>query len=99
MSTPSIADVKALQREQGITDHVVWLGPYSFVIAHTDAERSSHGDLEACGLHIWLLDGPPDGVEIPGYYVVVPHELDAHSEPYRADPWDFHPLRPEGTDA
>lgn len=90
MSDPTIEDLKALQARLGTPDHVVWLGPSGFVIAHTDAERAAI-DLGDCDLHGWLqgLDAPP---EDPGYYIVVPHEADSYSESYMADPWDFWPL-------
>lgn len=94
MAEPTIDDLKALQRRLGILDqHVVWLGAGRFVIAHTDEERATI-DLEDCDLHGWLhgLDGPPCE---PGFYVAWPHEPDAYSEPYRADPWDLEPLSDE----
>lgn len=101
MIAPSIADVKALQRERRMGDrHVVYIGRASFVVAHTDEERAAAaGDgaaLDECPLHDWLesLDGPPCE---PGYYTAERHEPDAYSEPYGADPWEFYPL-PDETD-
>lgn len=91
MNVPTIADLKAIQRRLDLLDeHVVWIGPTWFVIAHTDTERATM-DLEDCDLHAWLhgLDGPPCE---RGYYTAVPHEWDAYSEPYPVDRWDFHPL-------
>lgn len=87
---PTIEDLKRLQREKGIAEHVVFIGPRGFVLAHTDEERATI-DLEDCALHGWLVegDGPPCEV---GYYTAVPHEPDAYSEPYGAAPWDFDPL-------
>jgi hypothetical protein len=89
--TPTIDDVKALQRRCNLLDvHVCWIGPESFVIAHTDEERATI-DLEDCDLHGWLRDesGPPERV---GYYIVTPHEVDAYSEPYPVARFDFTPL-------
>lgn len=91
MKTPTISDLKAMQTRAKLDDvHVAWIGPDAFVLAHTDDERGSI-DLDDCELHRWL-DGLEDQPREIGYYVVVPHEPDAYSEPYGADPWDFHPL-------
>lgn len=69
---------KEIQRNLNLGDtHVVWVGPESFAVAHTDEERSADGDLEECELHKWLVsqdDQPYD----TGYYRVAP-----------ADPWEF----------
>ena len=88
---PTIDDLKALQARHGIAEHLVWIGPDDFVIAHTDEERATI-DLKDCELHRWLrdLDGPPHGL---GYYVAVPHEPDAYSESLHADPFDLHPVQ------
>lgn len=91
----SIETLCALQRERGLTDvHLVDFDDRGFTIAHTDAERAAGGDLEACELHQWALalDGPP--VDAGVVCVAVPHEPDARSEDYGADPWDLHPLEP-----
>lgn len=89
--TPTINDLKALQRRLGfVEEHVAWLGPSRFVIAHTDTERATI-DLEDCELHGWLR-GLPESPAKSGYYVAFPHEPDAYSEPYGEDPWDLEPL-------
>lgn len=93
---PTIDEVKALQFSHNLSDiHLCWVGYDSFVLAHTDKERSSI-DLEQCELHKWLLsrDLPPNN---PGfYYIVRPHTLDTPSKPYVSRfstvPWDFEPL-------
>lgn len=66
---PSIEDVVALQRDLGITTHLVYMGPQRFVLAHTDPERSSGVSLSDCAVHRVLadLDDPPVGA---GYYAV-----------------------------
>jgi hypothetical protein len=58
---PSIDDVVALQRELGITTHLVYMGRDRFVLAHTDSERSSGGPLDACDVHraLCALDASP----------------------------------------
>lgn len=88
----TIEQVKAIQDRLNLRDqHLVWVGPASFVLAHTDEERAAPMDLVRCELHAWLegLDGPPEEV---GFYVARRHEPDAYSEPYLADPWDFEPI-------
>lgn len=89
----SIDRLKLVQRDLNLVDvHLVHVGNKRFVIAHTDEEReAAQGNgpaLDECSLHDWLesCDGPP--VEL-GIYVAVPHEPDAYSESYGADPWDF----------
>ncbi len=62
----TIDDLKALQHERGIAEHVVWISPFGFVIAHTDKERATI-DLEECPLHLSLLKGQHCA---DGYYVV-----------------------------
>lgn len=54
-----LREVQTRWRLQAV--HLVWLGPNSFTIAHTDAERRNFGsmgweDLEDCPLHQWLGD-------------------------------------------
>lgn len=91
MTPPAIADLKALQRRLNLLDvHVCWLGPTGSVIAHTDEERATI-ELEDCELHQWLCD-QSEAPEQVGYYVVVPHEVDAYSEPYPVARFDFLPL-------
>lgn len=74
--------------------HVVYLGPSSFMLAHTDEERARHANDESCPVHLWLSehDEPPEAV---GLYAVVEHRPDAYSEPYMAEPWDLEPLDAE----
>lgn len=64
---PSIGELVALQRELGITTHLVYMGRSGFVLAHTDPERSSGEPLEDCDVHraLYALDTPPVAV---GYY-------------------------------
>lgn len=90
---PTIDDVKALQAKLGVPDHVVWSDEQGFVIAHTDEERATI-DLHDCPLHQWLtgLGGPPEAMDLPGYYLAAPHRPDAYSEDYGRDPWDFWPI-------
>lgn len=66
---PSIEDVVALQRELGITTHLVYMGPQRFVLAHTDQERSSGKPLSDCAVHRALADLDASPVEA-GYYAV-----------------------------
>ncbi len=94
MTAPTIGELKALQRERELTEHLVWLCEVGFVLAHTDGERENMPSLEDCPLHQWLIEtGGPDDL---GYFVVTRHEPDAVSESYRGDgcPWDFEPLVP-----
>lgn len=88
----TIEELREIQRRSRLgAFHVVELGEFGFVIAHTDAERSAGVSLFECGLHAWLTaqNGPPVDV---GLYVAFPHEPDAYSESYGADPWDFEPI-------
>lgn len=64
---PSIGELVALQRELGITTHLVYMGPGGFVLAHTDPERSSGEPLEDCDVHraLYALDVSPVAL---GYY-------------------------------
>jgi hypothetical protein len=76
-----------------------------FWCAHTQEERDN-GTVKltqdaptedgACDLHRWLVtDARPNVLELEGgYYIVTPHQPDAYSEPYHADPWDFFPVNP-----
>jgi hypothetical protein len=69
---PSIDDVEALQARIGRRDHhVVWLGEYGFVIAHTD-EESATIDLETCALHKRLMAAEERPAEWVGYYIWLP---------------------------
>lgn len=84
-------ELLALQRDHDLGHvHLVDVGPKDFRLAHTDRERARGENTEACPMHVWLhsLDGPP---EEPGIYVMLPHEPDAYSEPYGADPYDLEP--------
>lgn len=91
MSAPTIDDLKAMQAQLDLRDiHLCWIGPDTFVIAHTDEERASI-PLDECDLHHWLADhseAPAD----QGYYRVVPHELDVDME-WRSilGPWSLIP--------
>ena len=92
--TVSIDTLKLAQRDLELGEvHLVHVGAGGFTIAHTDAERaeSTTTALEQCELHRWLLGQSEPPVDT-GLYVVVPHEPDAYSEPYGADPFDFEPL-------
>lgn len=88
----SIDTLKLVQRDLNLGSvHLAHVGNTGFVIAHTDEERADDDALTNCALHRWMLGqgAPPHA---PDVYVVVPHEPDAHSEPYGADPWDFTPI-------
>jgi hypothetical protein len=88
---PTIDELKAIQAQFDLrAEHLCWLGPERFVIAHTDEERETI-PLDQCELHQWLHghSGAPDA---PGYYRVHPHVADLDSESYGALPWDFSPL-------
>lgn len=88
----TIDQLKAVQRERGLLDvHLVSFDDHGFTIAHTDAERASGMYLHECPLHGWLgVEGPPDCGD--GEFIAREHEVDAYSEPYRSNPWDFDRL-------
>lgn len=92
MNRPTIEDVKRIQADRGLCEHVVWVGEDDFVMAHTDEERATI-DLTDCPLHIWLmtLAGPPVK---EGYYHVVVRAHDPVSESFRGDAgrWEFKEL-------
>lgn len=68
-AVPSIDALKALQADCHLGDeHVVYLGPERFVIAHTDEERAGGDDLTRCEVHEWLASRDKIPAE-PGYYV------------------------------
>lgn len=64
-----LVEVQARWRLQGV--HLVWLGPNSFTIAHTDAERRAvergGPSLEECELHQWLTRTYEEG-RVPAHF-------------------------------
>jgi hypothetical protein len=71
--------------------HLVDVGPLSFRLAHTDAERACGENTEACPAHRWLSEFNRPPVE-PGVYVAVDYEPDAYSESYPLPPYELIPL-------
>lgn len=92
---PNVEDLRELQRRLDELDtHIVWFGPRTFVLAHTDEERANFSSLEECELHRELADLSEAPVEKLGYYRATKHIPDAYSESYRGDAigWDFDPV-------
>jgi hypothetical protein len=74
------------------TVHVVACDERGFHLAHTTDERERGENTPECAVHQWLaeLDRPPAR---PGVYVVLPHEVDAYSEPYPVRQFDLYPWK------
>lgn len=93
--TPTIDQVKAVQFQQGREgEHVVWIGPRGFAMAHTDEERATI-ELCDCPLHIWMVERDHPPVHRYGYYAVTVRPHDPTSESFRGDGgrWDFEFLK------
>lgn len=82
---PSIDELVSLQRELGITTHLVFMGRSGFVLAHTDPERTSGDPLSDCGVHeaLYALDASPVAV---GYYTVDVVDGELEFQPERRIP-------------
>ena len=81
------------QSEHGLNGiHVVTVGESGFHLAHTDTERIEHRNTSECPVHRWLTEHDKAPAPV-GLYMVVPHVVDAHSEPYPVAEYDLEPIR------
>lgn len=87
----TLEELIAAQKKYGIKDHLIWLGPNRFEIAHTDEERNDPDrfkfdgrHLEQCPLHKYL-ERQEESPMPYGFYIVSANGGNFVFHPWRVD--------------